>query len=238
MLFLAVFCGFLAEYQLEHRIEKERAKELAISFYNELTGDSAAVSKAISNRIEKDAALIYLKNYLKDSDLVNCSKSFALNFYTSLLSTSPSVFEPRSVILQQLQNSGSLRYFKNKELQDLAGDLSVAINNVHERNKLELTYSQQHVQPFLLKHNDQDWLDTISQNGKVFITEALRNYEDNNEKVRFALNNAGSVNKKEAINMIGLFQVIIAGTYKTHYRKYDSLNQRLRAVLRKEYHIK
>ncbi len=29
MLFLAVFCGFLAEYQLEHKIERaSRAKEL------------------------------------------------------------------------------------------------------------------------------------------------------------------------------------------------------------------
>ena len=28
MLFLAVFCGFLAEYQLEHKIERDRAKEL------------------------------------------------------------------------------------------------------------------------------------------------------------------------------------------------------------------
>ena len=35
MLFLAVFCGFLAEYQLEHMIEKDRANELAKSFYDE-----------------------------------------------------------------------------------------------------------------------------------------------------------------------------------------------------------
>jgi hypothetical protein len=27
MLFLAVFCGFLAEYQLEHKIEKERGRQ-------------------------------------------------------------------------------------------------------------------------------------------------------------------------------------------------------------------
>jgi|GEM_PF-4693569 len=27
MLFLAVFCGFLAEYQLEHKIEKQRDKK-------------------------------------------------------------------------------------------------------------------------------------------------------------------------------------------------------------------
>ena len=29
MLFLAVFCGFFAEYQLEHKIEKDREKEFA-----------------------------------------------------------------------------------------------------------------------------------------------------------------------------------------------------------------
>ena len=27
MLFLAVFCGFFAEYHLEHKIEKERARQ-------------------------------------------------------------------------------------------------------------------------------------------------------------------------------------------------------------------
>ena len=27
MLFLAVFCGFLAEYQLEHKIERDRSKQ-------------------------------------------------------------------------------------------------------------------------------------------------------------------------------------------------------------------
>ena len=31
MLFLAVFCGFLAEYQLEHKIEKDRELQFIIS---------------------------------------------------------------------------------------------------------------------------------------------------------------------------------------------------------------
>ena len=47
MLFLAVFCGFLAEYQLEHLIEKEREKQLAKSFYQELKGDSVAIKITI-----------------------------------------------------------------------------------------------------------------------------------------------------------------------------------------------
>ena len=32
MLFLAVFCGFFAENQREHNIEKQRAKQYAYSF--------------------------------------------------------------------------------------------------------------------------------------------------------------------------------------------------------------
>ena len=39
MLFLAVFCGFLAEYQLEHKIEKDREKQYIISFEEDLDND-------------------------------------------------------------------------------------------------------------------------------------------------------------------------------------------------------
>jgi hypothetical protein len=44
MLFLAVFCGFLAEYFLEHRIEKERGKQFIESFYEDLKTDTARFS--------------------------------------------------------------------------------------------------------------------------------------------------------------------------------------------------
>ena len=40
-------------------------------------------------------------------------------------------------MLEQLKNSGSLRYFKNAELQQLIGDLSVAIYNINDRQRLE-----------------------------------------------------------------------------------------------------
>ena len=40
MLFLAVFCGFLAEYQLEHVIEQQRAKVFAVSMLDDLIADT------------------------------------------------------------------------------------------------------------------------------------------------------------------------------------------------------
>src|SRR5450631_2478428 len=39
MLFLAVFCGFLAEYFLEHRIEKEKGKQYVQSMIEDMKSD-------------------------------------------------------------------------------------------------------------------------------------------------------------------------------------------------------
>src|SRR4029079_12530143 len=137
MLFLAVFCGFLAEYQLEHKIERDRAKELAKSFYEELKYDSIVVSQKTENRVKAENALLYLAKFFKDSSLTNVSKEFVLNFLYGVYFRTPSKFEPRTAVLEQLKNSGSLRYFKNDELQKLTGDLSVVIQNINDRHEVE-----------------------------------------------------------------------------------------------------
>jgi hypothetical protein len=45
MLFLAVFCGFLAENQREHMIEHQREKQYIGSFYEDLTADENDFAK-------------------------------------------------------------------------------------------------------------------------------------------------------------------------------------------------
>src|SRR4029079_7061608 len=47
MLFLAVFCGFLAENQREHIVEKKRAKEYARSLVHDLSNDTSQLSAFI-----------------------------------------------------------------------------------------------------------------------------------------------------------------------------------------------
>ena len=53
MLFLAVFCGFLAEYQLEHKIEKTREKQLCPSLVEDLKNDTLSLANAIIKNIDK-----------------------------------------------------------------------------------------------------------------------------------------------------------------------------------------
>ena len=56
MLFLAVFCGFLAEYQLEHKIEEERGKQFILSFYQDLKTDTGRFTIIIKSYEKKSAA--------------------------------------------------------------------------------------------------------------------------------------------------------------------------------------
>jgi hypothetical protein len=234
MLFLAVFCGFLAEYQLEHKIEKDRAKELARSFYEELTNDSAAVQTAISNWRTKDSAITYIIKYFADSSIINCSKHFSRNFFFGFAYNSPTVFEPRDIILEQLKNSGSLRYFKNKEVQKLAGDISVAIANVRKRNEMELNYNEQHTLPFLLRHNDAIWYQQTQQAGRSGRLDRLNVVEN----TPFHFNRPESFEKIEALNMLQIYQLILTASRQNQYNRYLSLNMQILEVLRKEYNLK
>ncbi len=45
MLFLAVFCGFLAEYQLEHKIEKERGRKYMSDMVENLKYDTIRLNR-------------------------------------------------------------------------------------------------------------------------------------------------------------------------------------------------
>src|SRR5688572_235551 len=50
LMFLAVFCGFLAEYQLEHKIEKDREKQFMQTMAEDLRSDTASLNRLIRAR--------------------------------------------------------------------------------------------------------------------------------------------------------------------------------------------
>ena len=231
MLFLAVFCGFLAEYQLEHKIERDRASELAESFYAELKVDSAAVKSAILFIETKDSALRYLKHYLKDSTLTTVSKEFSLNYTLGLTFNTPAIFEPRAAILDQLINSGSLRYFKSKESQKLTIDLSIAIQELKSRNERIRLFIAKDIDPFTIQHSDDEWRDKITEFGGYW------EYQKSNIIIPFHFYNPEKVDKVADINRLGIFSLLIEQNANSFYQRYDSLNKKLLINLRKEYRL-
>jgi hypothetical protein len=116
MLFLAVFCGFLAEYQLEHVIEKHRANEFAFSLHQDIKNDTThflKVNIALDTCIVKIDTLISIlnSNELTKKNIEDINR---LSIYAFIFPSN----RPKESTLQQLINSGSMRYFKNKALVD------------------------------------------------------------------------------------------------------------------------
>lgn len=238
MLFLAVFCGFLTENLREHRIEKDRALELAKSFYQELKSDSATAVIKVQNRLRQENALKYLLKYFNDSSLIDVSKTFAINFEYGINFRTPSLFEPKTSMLEQLKNSGSLRYFKNDELQHLIGDLTVAIRNVNDRQALETSFRMTSLNPILERHHDYTFWAAITKDATIPFDKALTEYEQSNTIIPFHLRGIEKLDREE-IKGILAFQLYnaITSTRQFHIQKYIDLNTELLKVLRREYHI-
>src|SRR4026209_2656525 len=100
MLFLAVFCGFLAEYQLEHKIESDRGKQYIISMYEDLKMDTIALNLIIQNRNRRNEMLDSIF-FLMDNPGGRISD---LYFYARHITrTAPVLFFNKDRTIQQLK---------------------------------------------------------------------------------------------------------------------------------------
>ena len=114
MLFLAVFCGFLAEYQLEHKIENQRAKEFAESLVDDLKKDTVQFISDIKE-IDFVAPRIDTFRTLAQTNKITSFPGGTWYYYARFTSYYFS-FIPNDATIEQLKSSGSLRYFKNHEV--------------------------------------------------------------------------------------------------------------------------
>jgi hypothetical protein len=142
MLFLAVFCGFLAEYQLEHVIENQREKGYVFSMIDDLEQD-VEKSNAIlishdltSKRI--DSLLIELSSNDIPSD---GNKAYQLWKNSNGF---PDFFQNDRTI-QQLKNSGFLRLIRIKSVSDKIMEYDQIVRKLY--------ISQNNFNAFLLDNN-------------------------------------------------------------------------------------
>ena len=124
MLFLAVFCGFLAEYQLEHKIEGDREKKYVHSLIQDLKTDTASLEIYINLRKEKRImmdSLVLLLSTDKHKQFGNETYFFARHVFIG------APFISTDGTMQQLKNAGNLRLIKNETIINniLAYDASV-----------------------------------------------------------------------------------------------------------------
>ncbi len=116
MLFLAVFCGFLAEYQLEHTIEKSREKQYMISMLEDLQIDTAMLQVEFDlgaqQKIIADSLVEAINDHPLTSD--NIKKIYLLS--SNSIRVVSTAFENRTS--SQLKNSGAMRLVRKKVVSD------------------------------------------------------------------------------------------------------------------------
>ena len=118
MLFLAVFCGFLAELQLEHYIESQREKKYITHLMQDLSKDSANLHKYsidVQRRIERIDTLLQL---LVSNEL--SSKGNDLYYFARILVRAPNFF-PSDASILQLKYSGNYRLIQHTSLVNQIG---------------------------------------------------------------------------------------------------------------------
>ncbi len=127
MLFLAVFCGFLAENQREHFIEHRREKEFMRSMLSDIRSDTAKLNLMhgiFSKVIRHIDSLIPL---LQDDMLPRESagkiyrQSVYLNYFYKWNYTDRTI--------DQLKNSGNFRLIRNKKVSDLIMEYDGYVKN-------------------------------------------------------------------------------------------------------------
>lgn len=237
MLFLAVSLGFLAENVRESYIEKERAHELAMALYTDIKNDEEKMRTFIDNRsgILNDVKILIntIENDgLRPSDQEQYRLFAQTAFYWSY-------FEPKTANLDQIINSGSLRYFKKKGVIESISRYKSTITNLLARQEREKVFFYSYLQPFIINNINLQPMDTTHLTGSVTIKEYFTSVKNNDIKLSdskklYISNNEDSIQK--TMNMYRFYSVVLTTSYRTYYSKYLDECKILIKALEQEIH--
>jgi hypothetical protein len=115
MLFLAVFCGFLAENQREHMVEHKKEKQYLSSLIADLKYDTAQFNLRTRQFEEKFPFFDSLFIFFNNPKQFNNKLPYKYWKQTELIS---STYIPAEPTLQQLKYSGNFRLLSNKKVLD------------------------------------------------------------------------------------------------------------------------
>ena len=134
MLFLAVFCGFLAEYYLEHTIEHNREKQFIGSLFKDIEADIDQLSKIRSYRLDRMDKIDSVNKHLTGNSK-NSISTQSLSYIEGLKGHFS--FYQTSGTLDQLKNAGGLRLIRNRKVVDSIQSYDQQIRRMYLRDNYE-----------------------------------------------------------------------------------------------------
>jgi hypothetical protein len=220
MLFLAVFCGFLAEYQREHMVEDQRAKEFASLMLEDLKKDTSYFRKGIKQfeMIEKhqDSLALILRSSFENINQYELTKHWINSIW-------PLSFIPHQATFEQMKQSGSLRYIKNIQVINSMQDYNYSLlPEIYHYHAIQSEFTEQRVVPFVEDH--------ISYQQADFLTGTM------NTSTPEIFN----WNKGTSIKLYNMME-LLRGQNRTLHQFYKIASEKAEIVmlsLKNEYHLK
>lgn len=177
MLFLAVFCGFLAEYQLEHKIERDREKKFIQTFIEDLKIDTAAINTNLLFRKRKGDQLDLLTSLLREQKIKGYENEL---YYLGRLLVRSSRFQSNDRTITQLKYSGSMRLIRNEEAADSIISYQKLVDYILQ-NQEDDRIERRAVDPLLSRMFNpfifDTMLDEFNNVNKPLANPALRSYD-------------------------------------------------------------
>ena len=179
MLFFAVFCGFLAEWQLEHVIENQREKEYIHSMVDDLEEDVAQTDALLKNNTLTNERLDSLLLELSSDEIGrNSNKAYQLWMSSNRFDD----FFQNDRTIQQLKSSGSLRLIRNKAVSDKIMEYDQTVRKLYISQDVynavlidRSIYNQFFDFINLRKQNATTTAIPLTEKGKKLINEAYAN---------------------------------------------------------------
>lgn len=187
MLFLAVFCGFLAENFREHQVEHQREKQYMITMLEDLKADIPLLNATIKNwdavNPSIDSVTDAISFPITTIDLLKVYRHIneALNYWS---------FSYNDRTISQLKSSGGFRLVRNKAVankiiaydqfnNDAVKNIALQHNKFFENTTalrsrvlsesiISLAYERYHYDP--LPPSSNSWVDSLIKKNKVPLT--------------------------------------------------------------------
>jgi hypothetical protein len=231
MLFLAVFCGFLAESKREHIVEHNRTILYAQQFYEELKLDTAQLDEYLKQSGAEYVKYDTLFDILKTG--ISGTKAWKEFYYVSFNIDVWNTITFHNASFEQIKNSGSLRYFTNTSLVAAIQEYTNDKVFVESYQAGLVNYYDNRFSPFIEANFDKELLYYGPYPDRILFDSLW----DKSSKPAIFL--SGNKNAEiEFKNMvITIRDFYIAGVGR-NYRRLLNKSNRLIEILKEEYHLK
>ena len=226
MLFLAVFCGFLAENQREHMVEHQREKQYMASLLSDLAADTAALSYGIPLKLRRIGAIDSVFLFFNEHPV---AKTISGQLFRTIRRTNfDSRFIRNVITINQLKNAGGMRLVRGKLIAD-------SISSYDQRCEITFLYNDFYIENSIVGNRQFEKLFNAADLLPLYIANKngaiIANIPDS---LTIRIN---TTELNEQLN----FMMLEKAYARQEIDRYIEIKERairLMELIRKEYHLK